>query len=62
LTSTGDPIFSRAWTLLGGPAITLPLGAGANHLPLGVQLSANLHEDDKLVAHASWLYENIRDG
>ena len=61
LTSTGDPIFSRGWTLLGGPAITLPLGAGANHLPLGVQLSANLHQDDKLVAHASWLYENIRD-
>ena len=28
LASTGDPIFNRAWTLLGVPCITLPFGRG----------------------------------
>jgi Asp-tRNA(Asn)/Glu-tRNA(Gln) amidotransferase A subunit family amidase len=36
--STGDPVFNRAWTLLGVPCVTVPHGKGAHGLPLGIQL------------------------
>src|SRR5262249_41734772 len=38
LESTGDPVFNRAWTLLGVPCVTIPRGKGPHALPLGVQL------------------------
>jgi hypothetical protein len=38
LESTGDPVFNRAWTLLGVPCVNVPYGKGAHGLPLGVQL------------------------
>ena len=59
LGSTGDPKFSRAWNLLGGPSITLPAGVGRNGLPLGVQLVGHLHDDELLIAYANWMYQNI---
>ena len=52
---TGDPIMSRAWTLLGLPSITLPCGAGDNGLPLGLQIAARPREDEKLLEIATWL-------
>ncbi len=51
---TGDPIMSRAWTLLGLPSITLPCGTGENGLPLGLQIAARPRHDDKLLAIATW--------
>jgi len=51
---TGDPIMSRAWTLLGLPSITLPCGTGENGLPLGLQIAARPHQDEKLLAIAAW--------
>src|SRR5690625_4496020 len=38
LEATGDPIFSRLWTMLGLPCITLPAFNGINNLPIGIQL------------------------
>ena len=38
--STGSPVFCTIWSLLGLPAITLPLIRGPNGLPIGVQLVA----------------------
>jgi Asp-tRNA(Asn)/Glu-tRNA(Gln) amidotransferase A subunit family amidase len=35
---TGDPLFCRAWTFLGVPAISVPGMAGPAGLPVGVQL------------------------
>ena len=58
LSSTGDPIFSRAWNLLGGPAITLPAGVGQKKLPLGIQLIGPVASDDYLIAQALWVDQN----
>ncbi|WP_432286222.1 amidase [Aminobacter sp. BA135] len=54
LAATGDPIFSRLWTLLLLPTITLPGFVGPSGLPVGVQLIARLHDDERLLAHALW--------
>jgi len=55
LGSTGDPAFCTLWTLLGTPAVTLPLMQGANGLPLGVQLVGPRHGDARLLRTARWL-------
>ena len=62
LRSTGDPKFSRAWNLIGGPSVTLPAGKGLTQLPLGVQLVGHFNKDDDLIAHASWIQQNIQLG
>ncbi len=52
---TGDPRFNSIWTLAGTPCVTLPAGAGAKGLPLGIQLVGRRHEDDRLLATAAWV-------
>ena len=54
LQATGDPLFSRAWTLLGVPSVTLPALRGPSGLPVGVQLIGAHGADDALLhaAHA----------
>lgn len=54
LTATGDPVFSRLWSLLRLPTITMPGFTGPNGLPVGIQLLAGLYEDERLLAHALW--------
>ena len=54
LASTGDPVFNRAWTLLGVPCVTLPHGRGPNRLPLGVQLVGAFDADMALLGWARW--------
>jgi Asp-tRNA(Asn)/Glu-tRNA(Gln) amidotransferase A subunit family amidase len=54
LASTGDPVFSRLWTLLGAPSIALPGFTGAHGLPVGVQLVAGVGGDEQLLACAEW--------
>lgn len=49
---TGDPIYSRIWTALGFPSISLPLGCGQRGLPVGVQLVAPKFRDAFLLAAA----------
>jgi len=55
LGATGDPVFCVLWTLLGMPAVTLPLLRGANGLPLGVQLVGRRNFDARLLRTARWL-------
>ena len=55
LTFTGDPIFSQLWTLLHGPAVTVPAGKGPSGLPLGVQLVGRRGNDMKVLACANWV-------
>ncbi|MDQ0390302.1 amidase [Labrys monachus] len=52
---TGNPIMATTWTLLGAPALTLPLLRGAGALPLGVQLVGHPGEDRRLLRAAAWL-------
>lgn len=57
LRETGDPVFSRMWTLLRFPTICVPGFEGARHMPIGVQFLAPLHEDERLLGHAAWIAE-----
>ena len=59
LGSTGDPVFCSLWTLLGMPAITLPLMKGENGLPLGVQLVGRKGYDARLLRTARWLEKKV---
>ena len=43
------------WTLLGAPAITLPLLTGAENMPVGVQFVSRLNDDAGLIRAAAWL-------
>lgn len=52
---TGDPLFNRLWTLLGGPLMSLPAGKGAKGLPIGVQLIGAPGADDDLLDAAAWV-------
>jgi Asp-tRNA(Asn)/Glu-tRNA(Gln) amidotransferase A subunit family amidase len=60
LDATGSPIFCTLWTLVGVPAVTLPLFKGANGLPLGVQLVSARGDDARLLRTAQWLVERAK--
>jgi len=55
LKSTGSPEFCTIWTYMGLPSISLPLLAGANNLPLGVQLIGDKLDDLRFLGVANWL-------
>ncbi len=55
LGSTGDPGCCTLWSLLGAPAIALPMGRGAGALPLGMQLASTPDADDALLNVAAWI-------
>jgi Asp-tRNA(Asn)/Glu-tRNA(Gln) amidotransferase A subunit family amidase len=57
--ATGNPIFCSIWTYLGTPAISLPLLAGQNELPIGVQLVARRGHDARLLRTARWLSRHV---
>jgi len=61
LHATGDPLFSRMWTLLGVPTITLPGASAQNGLPIGVQLVCRAGADEQLLAIARWAEPFIRE-
>jgi Asp-tRNA(Asn)/Glu-tRNA(Gln) amidotransferase A subunit family amidase len=54
LGSTGDSTFNVPASLLGAPAITLPV-LSVDGLPLGFQTIGYAHEDAALFAIAAWL-------
>jgi Asp-tRNA(Asn)/Glu-tRNA(Gln) amidotransferase A subunit family amidase len=53
LATTGDPSCCTLWSLLGFPAITLPVGL-AQRMPVGLQLAGPAGCDDSLLAVAAW--------
>ena len=55
LKSTGTAEFNRVWSYLGTPCISLPLLAGENNLPLGVQLIGDRYDDHRFLGVANWL-------
>ncbi len=59
LGSTGDPLYCTTWSLLGLPAISLPLLAGAEGLPIGAQLVGAAGDDARLLRHADWLVRQV---
>jgi Asp-tRNA(Asn)/Glu-tRNA(Gln) amidotransferase A subunit family amidase len=59
LDSTGDPIFCRAWTLLGPPVLSVPGLRGADGMPVGVQLVGRPGDDARLLASAAWVERQL---
>jgi Asp-tRNA(Asn)/Glu-tRNA(Gln) amidotransferase A subunit family amidase len=55
LASTGDPVFNRMWSLLGNPCVHVPLGTGANGMPVGVTLIGPRWGDAATLAAAQML-------
>lgn len=60
LESTGSPLFCTLWSLLGTPAISLPLLTGPNGMPVGVQLVGAPGGDTRLLAVSKWVEERMR--
>ena len=56
--TTGDPIFVVAGSMLGVPAVTLPV-LESEGLPLGLQMLGFLNQDATLIAHASALLDQM---
>ena len=54
LGSTGDPSCCTLWSLVGFPALALPIGRAGNGLPLGMQLATPAGYDDRLLSVAAW--------
>lgn len=61
LEETGDPIFSRGWTLLGLPCINLTVTSGPSGLPVGATLVAGPGQDRLLLSAASALAKQLSD-
>lgn len=59
LESTGDPLFCRAWTLLGAPTVAVPGLTGPSALPLGVQVIALRGRDVTALAAAGWTAQGL---
>ncbi len=57
--ATGDPAFCTLWTLTGLPALSLPLLAGEDGLPLGVQLVGAPGGDARLLRTATALIDTL---
>jgi Asp-tRNA(Asn)/Glu-tRNA(Gln) amidotransferase A subunit family amidase len=51
---TGDAEYCAPWTLLGVPAVALPIGFGKHGLPLGLQIVAAYRNDLRLLRVAKW--------
>lgn len=61
LTNTGDPRMNAPWTALGTPAISVPMRVGSA-LPLGLQLTANLGQDARVLQAALLLKRHLDAG
>lgn len=54
LDSTGDPACNAPWSLVGFPALSLPIGLDRRGLPLGAQLVAGPWQEAQLLRAACW--------
>ena len=59
LSQTGDPVFSRVWTLLGLPCVHLPFLKGHSGMPVGLQVVGRHGEDKVVLRVAKWLMERM---
>lgn len=56
LAATGDPVFSRVWTLLGLPCVNVPGLLGPTGMPVGMQLVGLWGQERALLAAASCVH------
>lgn len=60
LETTGDPLFSRPWQLLGCPCVALPAAQDAAGMPLGVQVIGRPQDDARTLVAAAWMFAALR--
>lgn len=60
LQRTGDPLFSRTWSLLGLPSLHLPTGSGPRGLPVGVQLVGPAGSDTQTLGLCHWVEHQLK--
>lgn len=61
LEDTGSFKFCGPWTLLGLPALSIPVGRAQNTLPLAIQLVGPRGADQALLALADWVMAQLGD-
>jgi Asp-tRNA(Asn)/Glu-tRNA(Gln) amidotransferase A subunit family amidase len=61
LSTTGDPRMNAPWTALGTPALSLPMPI-ASGLPLGLQLTADVGQDSRVLRAALLVHERFSAG
>jgi Asp-tRNA(Asn)/Glu-tRNA(Gln) amidotransferase A subunit family amidase len=61
LSNTGDPRMNAPWTALGTPAVSIPMPI-ASGLPLGLQLTADLGQDARVLQAALLLQQKFNAG
>ncbi len=54
IATTGDPACCTLWSLLGAPAVNLPIALDQAGLPLGVQFAGRPGDDARLLGVAAW--------
>ena len=59
LHATGSPAFCTLWSLVGLPAVSLPVLRGPAGLPLGAQLVGAMGDDARLLRTARWLGQQV---
>jgi amidase len=59
LDVTGDPLFSRIWTLLRTPCVTVPAATDAGGLPVGLQIVGAFGNDAQTLAAAHWVHLHL---
>jgi Asp-tRNA(Asn)/Glu-tRNA(Gln) amidotransferase A subunit family amidase len=61
LSTTGDPAMNAPWSALGTPAISIPMPI-ASGLPLGLQMTADLRQEARLLHAAIQLQKRLSAG
>ena len=61
LGSTGNVAMNVVWTLLHVPCVSVPIGAGPNGLPLGLQVIGRVGEDARTLACARWIEARMKE-
>ena len=61
LESVSVSSFNRIWTLMHGPAVTLPTARGPAGMPVGVQLVARQGDDAALIARAADIHDVLQE-
>ena len=59
LMNTGSAIFNGYWTMMGVPAISLPLLSGKEGLPIGVQVITSWHKEAELIDISNLIIEKM---
>jgi Asp-tRNA(Asn)/Glu-tRNA(Gln) amidotransferase A subunit family amidase len=62
LADTGSAVFNAIWTQLYMPCLTMPAGHGPDDLPVGIQLAARRHTDERLLEVGLWVEQHLGRG